>query len=129
MMLVYLLFALTVSTILTALFSARNPQNGKGGAFIGFFVALMLLAWAANAWLLPRLAAGLKISWLPVLALIIFGAVFAASATLSVRPLRPMKMATAGRNNRLDAEAAVFDLFLWFGLLIAGIAVLKSAGI
>ena len=36
MMLMYLLFALMVSTVLTALVSARIPRNRKGETFIGF---------------------------------------------------------------------------------------------
>lgn len=129
MILMYMLFALTVSTVLTALISARIPQNREGEAFIGFFVALMVLAWAADEWLLPALAAGQKTSWLPVLLLIMFGGVFAASTILSVKTPGPPQQAVVNHGNRLDAEAVVFDLILWFALLAVGIAVLRSTGL
>jgi hypothetical protein len=129
MILMYMLFALTVSTVLTALISARIPQNREGEAFIGFFVALMVLAWAADEWLLPALTAGHKISWLPILLLIMFGCFFAASTILSVRASGPQQHAMVNYDNRLGAEAVVFDLILWFALLIVGIAVMRSIGL
>src|SRR5512147_2140867 len=106
MILVYLLFALTVSTLLSALFSARIPENRRGEAFIGFFVALMVLAWAADEWLLPALEGGLKSSWIPPLTLVIFAAVFAASTLLSIRTPGPLQHAAVDRHGRLNAEAA-----------------------
>jgi hypothetical protein len=128
MILVYLLFALTVSSVLTALFSASFPENRKGEAFMGFFAAFMVLAWAANTWLLPALAAGLKTSWIPFFTLTIFGGVLAASAILSVRTHGPLQQAAADHDNRLNGEAAVFDLVLWSAILVLGMAVLKSIG-
>ena len=128
MILVYLLFALTVSSVLTALFSASIPETRKGEAFIGFFAALMVLAWAADAWLLPALAAGLITSWIPLLTLVIFGGVLAASSILSVRTPGPLQHAPVDHDNRLNGEAAIFDLVLWSALLVLGIAVLKSIG-
>jgi hypothetical protein len=129
MILVYLLFALTVSTILSALFSARIPENRKGEAFIGFFAALMVLAWAADEWLLPALAAGLKTPWIPLLTLIIFAGVLASSAVLAVRTPGPLRHAVVNRDSRLNTEAAVFDLALWFAMLVSGMAVLRSIGL
>ena len=129
MILMYMLFALTVSTVLTALISAHIPQNREGEAFIGFFVALMVLAWAADEWLIPALTAGHKTSWLPILLLIMFGCFFAASTILSVRTPGPQQHAVVNHDNRIGAEAVVFDLILWFALLIVGIAVLRSIGL
>jgi hypothetical protein len=128
MILVYVLFALTVSTVLTALFSARIPENRRGEAFIGFFAVLMVLAWAANTWLLPALAAGPRSSWIPITMLIIFAGVLASSAVLSVRTQRPLQHALARHDGRLKGEAAVFDLVLWAALLVLGMALLKSIG-
>jgi len=128
MVLMYVLFALTVSTILTALISEHIPQKREGEAFIGFFVALMMLAWAGDEWLLPTIAAGHKITWLPILLLIMFGGFFAASTILSVRK-SGLRHALVNHNNRLNAEAVVFDLILWFALLTVGIAVLRSIGL
>jgi hypothetical protein len=128
MILVYLLFALTVSSVLFALFSASIPENRKGEAFMGFFAAFMVLAWAANTWLLPALAAGLKTSWIPFLTLTIFGGVLAASAILSVRTHGPLQHAAVDHDNRLSGEAAVFDLVLWSAILVLGMVVLKSIG-
>ena len=129
MILVYVLFALTVSTVLTALFSARIPENRRGEAFIGFFAVLMVLAWAANTWLLPSLAAGPRSSWIPITMLIIFAGVLASSAVLSVRTPRPFQHAVVRHDGRLNGEAAVFDLVLWVALLVLGMALLKSIGL
>lgn len=126
MLLVYLLFALTVSTVLTALFSARIPENRRGDAFIGFFAVLMVLAWAADTWLLPALAAGPGRSWIPIMMLVVFAGVLASSAILSVRTLRSLQHAMARNDGRLNGEAAVFDLVLWAALLVLGMALLKS---
>ena len=130
MILMYMLFALTVSTILTALFSEYIPQKREGEAFIGFFVALMALAWAADEWLLPALAAGHKESWLPISLVIIFGGFFAASTVLSVRTSGLPHQAIVNHDNRLGgAEAIVFDVILWLALLTVGITVLRSIGL
>jgi len=126
MILMYMLFALTISAVLTALISAHIPQNKEGDAFIGFFVALMVLAWAVDEWLLPALAAGQKTSLLPILLLIMFGGVFAASTILSIGTSAPLQHAVVNHNNRLDMEAIVFDLILWSALLTVGIVVLRS---
>jgi hypothetical protein len=129
MILMYMLFALTVSTVLTALISAYIPKKREGEAFIGFFVALMVLAWAADEWLLPTLTAGQKTSWLPILILIMFGGFFVASTILSVKTYGSPQPAMVNHENRHNAEAMVFDLILWFALLIVGIAVLRSSGL
>ena len=126
MILVYVLFALTVSTVLTALFSARIPENRRGDAFIGFFAVLMVLAWAADTWLLPALAAGPGRSWVPIVMLIIFAGVLASTAVLAVRTPSALQHAMARHDGRLNGEAAVFDLVLWAALLVLGMALLKS---
>lgn len=128
MILIYLLIALTFSTVLSALLSAYISEDRNAEVFIGVFVALMALAWAADVWLLPALAAGLKAAWLPIMTVLFFGAVLVASAVLSVRTPRLLRQTFAGHGGRIGAEAAVFDLLLWFALLIAGIAALKSFG-
>ncbi len=128
MILMYMLFALTTSAILTALISEHIPRRREGEAFIVFFAALMVVAWAVDAWVLPDLARGQIISWLPAVLLIMFGGVFAASTILSVRKSRPLLQAMVNHDNRLDAEAMVFDLILWVALLTVGIIVLRSVG-
>ncbi len=129
MILLYLLFALTISMVFTALISAHIPQNKEGMTFIGFFVALVVLALGVDEWLIPVLAAGQKSSFLPILLLIIFGGIFTASTILTVRSSAPLRQAVVSQNNRLDSEAMIFDFILWLALLTAGIAVLKSNGI
>jgi hypothetical protein len=126
MILVYLLFALTVSAILIALFSEHIPQNRKGELYIGIFVALMVLTWAADTWLFPALAAGPRTSWPLVATLIIFAAILAVSLSLSVRTPGPLRKAVANRSPRIDTEAEVFDLLLWSALFVAGIIILRS---
>lgn len=128
MILVYVLFALTVATVLTALFSARIAENRRGDAFIGFFAALMALAWVADTRLLPALAAGPGSSWTPVVMLVVFAGVLAVSAALAVRTPRPLQHAMVHHDGRLNGEAAIFDLVLWTALLVLGIALLKSIG-
>ncbi len=130
MMLVYILFALTLSTVLSALFSRRSPENRKGDGFIGFFIALLLLAWAMDAWLLPLLAANRGISWPGVTALVVFGAILVSSFALSVRTPRFLKQAAlTGHEHRFDAEATAFDLLLWLVLVTLGIILIRSIGI
>jgi hypothetical protein len=126
MVLVYLLFALTVTTILIALFSEHIPQKRKGEVYIGIFVALMVLTWAADAWLFPALAAGLKTMWPLVLTLVIFAVIIGVSLALSIRMHGPLRQAVADHGSRVDTEAAVFDLIIWSALLIAGIIILRS---
>jgi hypothetical protein len=129
MILMYMLFALTASAILIALFSKFIPRKREGEAFIVFFAALMIVAWAVDAWVLPDLAHGQIISWLPTMLLIMFGAIFAASTILLVRKSTPLHQVAGNHDNRFDAEAAVFDLILWFAFLSVGIIVLISAGL
>ncbi len=129
MILLYLLFALTVSTTLTALFGARIPQHRRGDAFIEFFIVFMLIAWAMDAWLAPAVATGRSTPWLAVLFLVLFGAILAASAILSVRSFGPLEQAALRHDNRLDAEAAAFDFLLWFAVLIFGIAFIRAIGL
>ncbi len=129
MMLVYLLFALTLSTILTALFGRRVPQRREGEMFIGFFIAFMALAWAADEWLLPALAAGRRESWTSETMLVVVGAACAASLALSVRMPRVLGQSVLGSDSGPDAEAAIFDMLLWVVFLIGGIIAMKSAGI
>ncbi len=129
MMLVYILFALTLSTVLSALFSRRIPENRQGDVFIGFFVAMLLLAWAMDTWLLPMLAANYAISWPGVTALVVFGAILVSSLTLSVRTPRSLKQAAlTGHEHRFDAEAAAFDLLIWLALVTLGIILIRSIG-
>lgn len=126
MILMYMLFALTASAVLTALIAEHIPQKREGEAFIVFFAALMIVAWVVDEWVLPDLARGPIVSWLPTVLLIVFGGVFTASTILSVRKSRPLQQAVVNYNNRFDAEAMVFDLILWLALLTAGIIVLRS---
>ncbi len=129
MILMYMLFALTVSAILTALISEHITKNRQGEAFIVFFVALMIVAWVVDEWVLPNLAGGHTISWLPVVLLIMFSGMFVASTVLSVRKSRPLRQAVVYYNSRFDAEAMVFDLIFWCALLAIGIIVLRSVGL
>ncbi len=128
MILLYVLFALTVSTVLTALFGSRVPEQKRGEAFIGFFVLLALVAWAVGEWLVPAVSAGLHAAWLPPLLLVIFAAIFVVSALLSVRSRGPFAWAGVHHDRRLDAEAVAFDLLLWLALLILGISVIRALG-
>ncbi len=129
MILMYMLFALTVSAILTALISEHIAQNRQGEAFIVFFAALMIVAWVVDEWVLPDLSRGHIISWLPAVLLILFGGVLAASTILAVRNPRPLRQAVVNHGSRFDAEAMVFDVILWLALLTIGIVVLRSVGL
>ncbi len=128
MLLVYLLIALTFSTVLTAVFSAHIPEARKGDAFIGFFAAFIALAWAADAWLIPGLAHGMRASWTPVVTLIMFFALLILSLAYSVRAPLSLHQTMPGFEQRFSAEAAVFDLIIWIALVVAGIYVLRRAG-
>ncbi len=130
MILVYFLIALTFAMILTALVSYRTPINRRGEVFIGIFVSLMVLAWAADEWLMPALAAGLKISWLPVAMVIIFCSVLVLSIVLTARTPRPLRQTIlGGYENRRNVEAEAFDLIIWFAVFFTGISLLRAVGI
>ncbi len=128
MVLLYLLFALTVSTVLTAIFAGQAAQHQQGRAFLFFFILLLVIAGACDVWLVPVVAAGRGTIFSPVALLIVFGAVLSASVLLSVRSQHLMAQ-TAGHRDAVDAEAAVFDSLIWLAMLIFGIAVLKAVAI
>jgi len=119
---------LTFSTVFFALFSAHISEGRKGEAFIGFFVVLVVLAWATVQWLFPALAAGLKTTWPSIVALALFSAVLVLSTGMSVRGFGPLRQTVAGHEARHDAEAAIFDMIIWFVFVLAGISLLKAAG-
>jgi hypothetical protein len=128
--LVYILFALTFSLVLTAFFAGNISQHRQGHAFIFFFILLMLLAAAVDVWLVPIAASEQRGSLFPGVFLAVFATILAASVILSVRsPRRMMLQAAPQSNSRLDTEAVVFDSIIWLAVLISGIAVLKAAGI
>ena len=130
MILVYILFALTFSLVLTAVFAGNISQHRQGHTFIFFFILLMLLAGAVDEWLVPVAASEQRSSLFPGVFLAVFAAILAASVILSVRsPSRMMLQAAPQSNPRLDTEAVVFDSIIWLAVLISGIAVLKVAGI
>jgi hypothetical protein len=125
--LLYILFALTVATVLTALFAPRIPEQRRGDAFIVFFIAL-LVAGAVVGWEVPAIAAGRGAAWAPLLLLVVFAALLVASMLLSVRPTGSFVRAGGPHNLRQDAEAAAFDIALWLLMLIFGILVIRSLG-
>ncbi len=128
MILLYILFALTSSMILTALFASHVQENRRGDVFIGFFVLIFLAALAMVEWLIPAVIAGRNPVWTPVLFLIIFGAILVASAILSVRSSGPLALAGVHHSNKQDAEALTFDIILWVLMLIFGIVIMRNIG-
>ncbi len=130
MILVYILFALTFSLILTAFFAGNISQHRQGHAFIFFFIVLMLLAGAGDVWLVPLVASGQRGSLYPGVFLAVFAAILAVSVVFSIRSPRRMVLQTIRRSDpRLDVEAIVFDSIIWLVVMISGIAVLKALGI
>ncbi len=129
MLLMYILFALTFSTVLSALFADHIPEDRKGGTFIITFVLLMILAGAMDEWLLPALEVR-KMAWPMVSALVVFGAVLVSSLALSIRlPRRLHQSVMVAHNHRFDPESTAFDLFIWVALLALGIIVMRRIGI
>lgn len=126
--LLYVLFALTIAMVLTALFAPRVPEQRRGEAFIAFFIALLLAAGAVIEWLVPAITAGGGGAWMPALILVIFAAILIVSALLSVRTPRSFARAGGPHNQRQDAEALAFDIALWLLMLIFGIAIMRSLG-
>ncbi len=130
MILLYILFALTSSMILTALFASHIRENKRGDAFIGFFVLIFLAALAMVEWLIPAVIAGRNpVVWTPVLFLVIFGAILVVSAVLSVRSSGPLVWAGVRHSNKQDAEALTFDIILWVMMLIFGIMIMRNIGV
>ncbi len=127
MILLYGLFALTLSMVLTALLSRKTPQHRQGHIFIIIFVVLSVIAGAGDVWLVPVVASGQRSLVYPAVLLAVFCAVLMASVLLSVRSTLPMTQAAAHRDAGLDAESTVFGSFIWLATLIFGIAVLRVA--
>jgi uncharacterized membrane protein YidH (DUF202 family) len=128
-MLLYILFALTIAMVLTALFAPSIPEQRRGEAFIAFFIALLLAGGVVIKWLVPAIAADRGGAWMPALMLVIFAATLIVSALLSIR--RPGSFVRAGgpHNHRQDAEALAFDIALWLLMLIFGIVIMRSLGL
>ncbi len=126
MVLVYVLFALTVSAILTALFSGTISQHGQGHAFMYFFALLLLLAGAVGVWLAPAIASGQRSGVYPAVLLAVFAAILALSTILSVRSRSALMPAAAERVASLETEAEVFGSLVWLALMISGITILKN---
>ena len=130
MILVYILFALTLSAVLMAVFDAEIPEQVRSEAFIAIFAALMLVAWSVDAWLLPYVAMKGAAPWVPVVAVCIFGAILAVSAVLSTRSESTLMRGGAHHGVKRDVEAIGFDFVLLvlmavFGIMVLGIAMLK----
>jgi hypothetical protein len=126
MILVYLLFTLTLSAILMVVFGAKIPEQKRSEAFMVFFAAFMLIAWAADEWLLPVVAMHGIASWVPGLAVFIFAAILVVSAVLSTRSWGPLIRAGMHHSMKQDAEAIGFDIALLVLIAAFGIMVLKS---
>jgi hypothetical protein len=126
MILVYLLFALTLSTILMVVFDAKIPDQKRSDAFILFFAALMLIAWAVDEWVLPIVAIEGIATWVPGMAVSIFGLILVVSAILSARSQGPIIRAGVHHSKREDVEAIGFDIVLLFLIAAFGIMVLRN---
>jgi hypothetical protein len=126
MILLYLLFALTLSTILTMLFGPKIPEQKRGEAFIVVFTVLMLAAWAIDEWLLPIVGIEGVGTWVPDAAVLIFVAMLIASAAFSTRSRGLMIEARVHHGMRQDSEAIGFDIVLLILLMAFGITVLTS---
>ena len=124
MILLYILFALTVAMVLTALSAPRVREQRRGEAFI----ALLLAGGAALEWQVPALAAGRSIAWAPALLLAVFAAILVVSALLSVRRTGSFARAGGSYNHRQDVEEAAFDIALWLLMLIFGIVIMRGLG-
>ncbi len=128
MILLYILFALTVAMVLTALSAPWVPEQRRGEAFIALFIALLLAGGAAVEWQVPAIAAGRGVAWVPALLLVIFTAILVVSTLLSVRKTGSFARAGGSHNHRQDAEAVAFDIALWLLMLIFGILIMRSLG-
>ena len=128
MILLYILFALTVAMVLTALFAPRVPEQRRGEAFIVFFIALLLAAGAVAEWQVLAIAAGRGGALAPALLLVIFAGILVVSTLLSVRPSGSFARAGGSHNHRQDAEAVAFDIALWILMLIFGILIMRRLG-
>ena len=126
MILLYILFALTLSAILTGLLGVKIPEQKRSDTFIIIFVALMLAGWAVVQWFLPIVALKGTGGWVPALLIIIFGAILVLSAVLSARSRGPLVKAAAHHSVREDAEAIGFDIGILVLMAVFGIALLRA---
>ncbi len=127
MILLYLLFALTVSTVLTVLFAGQAAPHRQAHAFLFCFALLLLIGGVCDVWLVPIVASGQRSVFYPAVLLAVFCAFLTASVLLSVRAPIPMTPAASQHDTVLDAESAAFGSLVWLAVLIFGIAVLKTA--
>lgn len=116
------LFALIFSSILGLGLGWRHPARADavGISILFLFIILLVVMWAAAAWLPPLGPALYGTSWLTILivGLAISLLILAVSMPVSRQPV-PEKTAT-----RAEHEAAAFGAFFWIlilGLLILGI--------
>ena len=128
MILLYILFALTVAMVLTALSAPRVPEQRRGEAFIVFFTVLLLAAGAAVEWPVLVIAAGRGGALAPALLLVIFAAILVVSTLLSVRQTGSFARAGGYHNHRQDVEAVSFDIALWLLMLIFGVLIMRRLG-
>jgi hypothetical protein len=126
--LLYILFALTVAMVLTALSAPRVPEQRRGEAFIAFFIALLLAAVAAVEWQVLAIAAGRGVVWVPALLLVIFAGILVVSTLLSIRQTGSFARAGGSHNHRQDVEAVSFDIALWLLMLIFGVLIMRRLG-
>ncbi len=129
MILLYVLFALTVSMVLTAVFSRQAAQHRQGHTFIFIFVLLFLMAGMCDLWLVPSIASGQRSLVYPVVLLVVFCAILTASVLLAVSLPRVAAHAAGHRDAGRDAESAAFGSLIWLATLIFGIAALKAAAL
>jgi len=108
--LVYLLFALLVSVLLTAIFLFGLGRKESWRRFLTFFLPVFLAAWAGGLWVTPVGPSAWGVYWVPFL---FAGLMFALllAATAPSRSPRSLREAAEQASQEEQVERAVGWLF------------------
>jgi len=110
MFLVYLLFALLVSVLLTAIFLLSLGRKESRQGFLLFFLLVFLAAWAGGLWVTPVGPSVWGVYWVPFLFAGLMFALLLAATAPSRRP-RSLREAAEQASQEEQVERAVGWLF------------------
>ena len=121
MFLVYLLFALLVSVLLTAIFLLGLGRKQTWRSFLIFYLLVFLAAWAGGLWVTPVGPSVWGVYWVPFLfAGLLFALLLAATAP-SRRPRSLREAAEQARQEEQVERAVGWLLWVLVAALVAAI--------
>jgi hypothetical protein len=127
--------AILVAILISALFYYGLNARGPWGSFWTFFLALLLIVWAASLWVRPIGPVYWGVAWIPLIFIgIIFALLLAAVPTYDTRPYDgtrtdvreeiPADEAEIESRREAEATAAAVGWIFWTFVLILLIAII-----